>query len=196
MVREWRFSQRVFENLDAYAIELWPDIKKTVIYQELLDWGIDVAEIPVSYGTVTGMSVTSVMPYQLGELRIGHNFREAYPEDEDTYIALVHELAHLLQSVEGMHTHGEPRSVRDWIEDPMERDAIRWSAKQAIRMGWTKEHFEKFLGARYAHAPIGLRTSLKTAGLREFSQKTAGVVPLFRRPIKVRSHRRRHRRRA
>jgi len=195
---EWRFSQTAFDSLyDEYATvkDLWPDVKKTVIYQELLDWGIDAEKIPVKPGNVIGMSAT---PYKLGVVGVGQDLRDSYPKDEDTYVGLVHELAHLLQSVQGIQSLEGPRptSARSWIEDPLERDAIRWSAKQAIRMGWNEEQFDRFLDTRYMDARAhgaSLLSSLKVAGLREFSPKTAGVVPMFRRPpgVRVRGHRRR-----
>jgi len=85
----------------------------------------------------------------------------------------------------------ELMTPEEWVSSPSERDAIRWSALQAKAMGWSRKKFLDFLKKRYKGYPTSLHQSILLAGKQEFTRKLAGVVPMFRRPIRVRQYRRR-----
>ena len=178
--------------------EIWPDIRKTVIYDALLEHGLDVADLPVQERFVGGGAMaTFLVPADeipLGGL-IGVDaqvLRTEYPAplNESSYIGLVHELAHIYQAFTG-----ELASPDIWIDAHHERDAIRWSGRQAKAMGWSKEELDRMLRERYRSGGWHgkeLETIAEQGQVGYTIHPKQTTIPFVRRrsPVRVRSHRR------
>mgnify|MGYP001614529846 CR=1 FL=1 len=191
---EWRYNRYRTGMSNPRLVDVFPDVDRTVIYQELRVWGIDPRNVAVEHALWGSLATQTVGKVKEGIIFIGPEFEPAYPTGEHKYIGLVHELAHLLQQVEGFVPEEEIQhkimSVEEWSSSPTEKDAIRWSGKQAKAMGWSRQKFLKFISRRYAEYPSRSRDSILLTAKQEFG-KLAGVRPMFRRPIRVRRYRRR-----
>lgn len=117
----------------------------------------------------------------------------SYPEAEYQYLVLAHELAHLLQFVEDrVDWKGNKRwrTLHEWASLEHELDAIRWEAREAKRMGISRQEFEKMLhrGLPTISRKLALETRPVYAGTYP---EERGVRPMFRHPVHVRRHVRR-----
>ena len=145
----WRFNDKRLETA-RHVKDLWPDVDKTIIYQDMLDYGIDAGEIIVQpanqFEMESVMGVSMPKPNIPARLWISiDTINDAYPGDEAKYIGLVHELAHFRQALVG--GLGPPRG-KEWYEQQHEQEANRWSARQAKLMGWSEQRLTKFLERR------------------------------------------------
>lgn len=192
----WRFddSIRLFEKPKVNVGDLWPDVDKSIIYQSMLDYGVDAKEIPVSFTSQD--DIRSVMAMGIdpdGHVKLWvatDSIDEAYPGDEAKYIGLVHELAHFRQAIVG--SLGPP-SAKLWFEQQHEQEAIRWSARQARLMGWSQRRLKEFLERRYHHrSQAWLERVVREGGIGfRIHPRQETLDLLGRRPVRVHRYRRR-----
>jgi len=193
---KWRFKGkgRVMDTGKGTIIDVWPDVEKTVIYEELLDWGVDAKEFPVEVYSQMGSAMAINVDPVDGKLTLvldPETMIPAYPTNEDKYVGLVHELAHVRQFLNGeMELYGREK----WYNRPHEQDAIRWSARQARLMGWSSSRLEKLLAHRYRHNEMAWRERVLREGRAGIGMhpKQEALTLLARLPtVRVRQHRRR-----
>lgn len=204
---KWRFNRFDDRSLtrrwNVVAEDIWPDIDKTVIYKELLDWGIDVRHLPVELTVGLEFSHEYVTAIRIPEStgRVGlivdtTALSRAYTDDEARYVALVHELAHVRQlltgeiDVGGIGAYGE----KEWSARPHEQDAIRWSARQARLMGWSMARLKNLLSGRYQfrHSKEDVERIIAEGQVGAKIHPEQETLPvLYRRPaVRVRSYKR------
>jgi len=193
----WRFNTEKYRTALPYSLvvrDVWPDVNKTVIYNELLAWGIDAGSIPVhrktGIGAVMAASQTN-MPEPESIIFVAPVIMEVYPDDEAKYVALVHELAHFRQGLTGELAE---KDEGEWYTRAHEQDAIRWAGRQARKMGWPEQRLTQLM--RLRHHGTGrkwIQTVIKESkmGYRLHPQQET-LTLLGRRPVRVRTHRRHH----
>ena len=191
----WRFNR--FDDLrqNVVAEDVWPDIDKTVIYKELLDWGVDARQLPVKLSRLETfydyVMATRIAPSGKVGLCVDiAAVSRVYPDDEARYVVLVHELAHIRQLLTGEIDLG---SRKDWSARPHERDAIRWSARQARLMGWSTARLKKLLSDRYRSHSLYSKESIIEEGRvgAKIHPEQETLPVLYRRPaVRVRSYKR------
>ena len=204
MTDEWRVSPKLEHlqrrhqlSLKVTVGEIFPDIDKTVIYKELLAYGIDakaIRLIPSSRFELDAIMAVTIRQTKKEDSVIFvavDAIDEAYPGNESKYIGLVHELAHFRQALTGELGIGkDPISMQEWISKHHEINAIRWSARQARLMNWSSERLKNFFKSRYRHhTPFIIKTIMKegSIGLRLHPEQE--TLPLLqRRPVRVRQH--------
>ena len=194
--------------------EYWSDVDKTVIYPELVSFGVDVKSIPVKawselpeshvYGAAAGTLFKELTPKKLWPRLFPSNdtlilvssdaVNIAYPTNEDKYVMLVHELAHVRQAIMG--ALGDVNVGVLFYNVPHERDALRWMAKQGKHMGWSEQRLQRLIRNRYVgHGPRGTRTILQETQLGfKLDPRQDTLTLLQRRPVFVRHHHRRKQR--
>ena len=153
---EWRFNRAPLLNFRVVRVEsVWPDVDKTVIYPELLAFGIDAKKLRVAIDPTFIEAVMASHPartHNQPELYVNPNtIEKAYPTAEATYIGLVHELAHLRQALTGEITRPAQGDIRAWLSAHHEREALRWGGRQARRMGWSEKRLREQTHKRYGH---------------------------------------------
>ena len=215
MTQEWRANLHMLTPLrkvrrtfaDEHLIgatwrieDIWPDIRKTIIYSALLEHGVDAAKFRLQERYVGGAAMATFISfgYEYDKIPIdgvlgvdASILKRTYP-DENSYIVLVHELAHVYQTLEGELRN--PNEVR-WIDAHHERDAIRWSARQAKKMGWSKAKTDEVLRKRYSEHRKGkdLETIALQGRIGYSLHPEQTTIPFLQRrgPVRVRAHRRR-----
>lgn len=197
----WRFQ---FSPLPMRRVkDLWPDVGKSIIYREMLDYGVDVKEIPVVFRAQSELGAVMATGYGIRTLPprlfvATDTLDKAYPDDESKYIGLVHELAHFRQLIVGglpEEELPEPPQGPEWFQLQHEQEAIRWSARQAKLMGWSEQRLTKLFERRYGHhgaAWLERVVAEGRVGFRIHPQQET-LTLLQRRPVSVRSHVRRRR---
>ena len=85
------------------------------------------------------------------------------------------------------------RTLHDWANLEHELDAVRWQAREAKRMGISRQEFEKVLQRSFPSISHELTLETRPIFSRTWPEEH-GVRPMFRRPVRVRRYRRRHRR--
>ncbi len=195
---QWRFNKDVLVPGSTVG-DVFPDVDKTVIYQRLLEFDIDAKKMMVRPREELGSVMAFSMPFYAGvSPREGildietSTLDKGYPGNEAKYIGLVHELAHALQSVRGEIEYGTSSVRKQWYELRHEQDAIRWSGKQAKRMGWSVKRLQRLFENRYQHHDqYWMQTVLREGKLGfKLDPRQETLALLQRRPVRVRQHRR------
>jgi hypothetical protein len=121
---------------------IFPDVDKMPIASRLKEWGIDVKKMTVIVNNDRG-TLAAVVPSQHGPvyLEVSTHLQETHP-GEKVYLVLAHEFAHLLQIAEDRIEWGKGyNTMRSWLNQSHETDAIRWAARQAMAMGMSKKEY-------------------------------------------------------
>ena len=196
---EWRFNKNRLSDYRTQRLgNVWPDVTNTVIYPELLAYGVDAKEIRLeadeSPFTEFTMASAPGASFEKAHIIVNpHKMLLAYPDAESTYVGLVHELAHLRQALEGELGSLPLKSAEEWISAHDERNAIRWSARQARHMGWSMKRLQGLFRSRYKHHEEKIIAAIIQEGEIGYKMhpKQTTIPLLQRRPVRVRSYRRR-----
>ena len=182
---------------DLKVKDVFVDVEKTVIFKDLLDYGINVGELPVFASDqyiMGGVMGIGMLGEKWGVFIDASALRKGYPGSEDKYIGLVHELAHFRGYLTGdSHVETLP-TMKHWTRSHSEKDAVRWSARQARLMGWSEEKTKAFFAYRYQRHKKEIIEAIQREGEigHRLHPQQETLALLQRRPgVRVRGHRRR-----
>ena len=179
---------------DVPLEEVFPDVRELLIAKRLEEWGIDAGKIPIRSSDET-VAVMAAYPQGVVYVHIPAMERQ-YPKDRHQYVILAHELAHMLQFVEDRVDWKRANiwtTLHEWASLEHERDAVRWQAREAKRMGISQQAFESSVIKRGLPLISRELISLTRPVYAGTYPEEHGVRPMFRRPVRVQRHLRRKR---
>jgi len=167
--------------------DAFPDIGRTKIHKDLLEWGIDTGDMYIEFHPGL-LSVMGALPMYEGIVAINPSVLEwAYPMPEGKYLGLIHELTHLLQAIERGTKVPKPS---EWIHSQTEQEAVMRSVTELLVLRVPKERIRAAVRIRYSGNP-DLPTILSIME-SAITRHERGVSTPARRPeIHVRQHKRR-----
>jgi len=176
---------------DVTIAEAFPDAHKLLVAKRLEEWGINVEKILIR-SSGPEAAVMATVPEGVIYVHLP-TLKRVYPKPQEQYLALAHELAHLLQFIEGRvdwERATQWGTLHEWASLEHEQDAIRWQAREAKRMSISRQEFEKMIHRSLPSISRELVLETRPVFSGQYPEER-GVRPMFRRPVAVRQYRRR-----